>query len=646
VLRLPGSRNHKSSNGAAPVIAHTHPGASLTVAQIDKCLTKLGIVPAPGDDDTGDRKVNMPSTDWAFASETCPYMAAAIKGWATDTVKPGAARHYALLDRAVRLHCAWRYGCLTEDAYTSARQVLTDWFTNPVRTTDPRREPNKLELDDAWKFGEQETEKKTDEEIRAELGGHTHAGAEDDDSDGDEDETVRTVPWPTLSDAALHGVAGRIVKLAAPHTEADPAAILVHLLAILGAAIGPEPHIVVGNERHQAIINPLIVGKTNNGAKGTALAVVEAIRRRALPWFDEFTTSGLSTDVGLIERVRDPSGEEGDQDYIPGVPDKRLLVKEREYRAVLVRSRREGNTLGQTLRDAFDCCTLETLTRKRNRLRATRPHIVVIGHVTPREFRATLDDSDLSGGSVNRLLICLSRRSRLDPRLGNLPDDVLTAAAELMKDAHGTAVTRRELGFADGFWKLWDSVYPELNRDRPDCNATDATARGVTMVLRLSLLYALIDGEDIIDAEHLDAALALWAYAEHSARWLFSSHEQEIQRQDSRGLVNYILAGGSAGRTRTEIYRDHFRSNKSSKEVSAELAPLIHDGVVTEVKEETRGRPVMRYLHRSYVKSGFTEDAGQDTDPATCQATHLRGDPDDRPPLAANPDTYGYVDDA
>jgi hypothetical protein len=41
------------------------------------------------------------------------------------------------------------------------------------------------------------------------------------------------------------------------------------------------------------------------------------------------------------------------------------------------------------------------MTRSRNRLVATNPHIVVIGHVTPREFRATPVDSDLSGGSVN-----------------------------------------------------------------------------------------------------------------------------------------------------------------------------------------------------------------------------------------------------
>jgi hypothetical protein len=252
------------------------------------------------------------------------------------------------------------------------------------------------------------------------LADHAKTG-ESTAGDDDDDETVRTVPWPTLNNAALHGTAGRIVNLVAPHTEADPAAVLAQLLAEFGATLGAEPHFVAGNDRHQAIINPLIVGRTNNGAKGTGLAVVEAIRKHALPWFDEFTASGLSSAEGLIEMVRDPSGEPDDNDYDPGVADKRLLVKESEYKSVLVRMRREGNTLGPTLRDTFDCRPLRTLTRKHNKLTATGAHIVVIGHVTPGEFRATLQDSDLSGGTVNRMLICLSRRSRLHSRLGNLP---------------------------------------------------------------------------------------------------------------------------------------------------------------------------------------------------------------------------------
>ena len=76
-----------------------------------------------------------------------------------------------------------------------------------------------------------------------------------------------------------------------------------------------------------------------------------------------------------------------------------------------------------------------------------------------------------------------------------------------------------------------------------------------------------------------------WAYADHGARWLFSNHELEKQRETADGLAKFILTGDGEGRTRTEISRGYFKGNKTAAEISTELAPLIHDGVVIEVKD-------------------------------------------------------------
>jgi hypothetical protein len=198
--------------------------------------------------------------------------------------------------------------------------------------------------------------------------------------------------------------------------------------------------------------------------------------------------------------------------------------------------------------------------------------------------------------------------------MGNIPGEVLTEAGELFSEAQKIAQHRGELEFTEQFWSAWDAVYPELNRDRPDGWATEATARGVTYVLRLSMLYALFDDAEKIDAEHLHAALALWDYCEHSARWLFSSHELEKQRETAGGLASFIREGGRDGRTRTEISRDYFRRNKTAVEITDELTPLVHDGVVFEIKDETGARPITRYVHRDLRINEFTNYAGQGTD--------------------------------
>ena len=158
-----------------------------------------------------------------------------------------------------------------------------------------------------------------------------------------------------------------------------------------------------------------------------------------------------------------------------------------------------------------------------------------------------------------------------------------------------------------------------------DCAAADATARGVTQVLRLALIHALFDGAEKIGVDHLDAALALWAYCEHSAKWLFSTHELEVQSENAGGLAAFIREGGRNGRTRTEIYRDHFRSNIKAAEITVQLTQLVHDGVVAEVKSKAAGREISRYVHRDQRTDVLTHYAVQDTAQST-SGTHLRTD--------------------
>ena len=53
--------------------------------------------------------------------------------------------------------------------------------------------------------------------------------------------------WPAPpEDAAYHGLPGAIVTKIAPHTEADPVAILAQLLVCCGALIGRGAHFQVG----------------------------------------------------------------------------------------------------------------------------------------------------------------------------------------------------------------------------------------------------------------------------------------------------------------------------------------------------------------------------------------------------------------
>lgn len=416
------------------------------------------------------------------------------------------------------------------------------------------------------------------------------------------DEQISVVAFPVLHQDALCGLPGKIVEAVAPHTEAHPAAILVQFLARFGCTAGPKPHVFVDNREHPARLWPLIVGKTSDGAKGTSYGVVAALFGAVEQYLDATPTtwrhptlrrvSGMSSGEGLIELVRDQKGSSGEKDFDEGIDDKRLLVVEQEFTSALAVMERQGSTLPRVVREAWDGDPLRTLTR--SALTATETHISVIGHVTPGELRLRLKEAQVLGGTMNRTLPTASRRTKLLPDGGNVPPEVLGEFADATGQALLTAGDCRRVERSAAAMGLWRDRYPWLRRARPDGPVASILARAAPQVIRLALAYALADGARVIDEEHLAAALAIWAYTEDTAEWMFGLH---VDSAAVDALVGYISAGGRQGRTRTQISVEHFGKHKPAGEITAQLAELMRDGRVREeIDKSGAGRPVARYF--------------------------------------------------
>ena len=121
------------------------------------------------------------------------------------------------------------------------------------------------------------------------------------------------------------------------------------------------------------------------------------------------------------------------------------------------------------------------------------------------------------------------------------------------------------------------------------------TARGSSMVLRIALIYCLLDQwcsttKDVsISVKHLDAAMAVWRYCEFSAQQLFSG-------QGGDPLVDKLLALLSSGAmTKNDINR-HL-SPKQKDLVEETLDGMRRWGQVRRsiVKHPGPGRPATRW---------------------------------------------------
>jgi hypothetical protein len=139
----------------------------------------------------------------------------------------------------------------------------------------------------------------------------------------------------------------------------------------------------------------------------------------------------------------------------PGVSDKRLLVMESEFAKILIVAGREGNTLSQIIRQAFDGEDLQSL-NKNSPGRASGAHISIIGHITDEELVRNLYSTEAANGFANRFLWVCVTRSKLLPRGGTLADeqfyplvtklDKAIAWAKARTRAVRTRVQRRSLG--------------------------------------------------------------------------------------------------------------------------------------------------------------------------------------------------------
>ena len=343
---------------------------------------------------------------------------------------------------------------------------------------------------------------------------------------------------PSADLSMYAGILGDITLAAAPTTEADPVGIYASLLAGVGVLVGPGPYVRVGNTRHPLLIWVLMLGRTGSGRKGEATGTAEVFFRQAAPSsFPDLTVTGLSSGEGLIERIRD----EGDGDE-----QKRLLVIEPEFTSVMARSKREGSTLAAVQRQAWDGRALSVLNRQQ--LKASASHVAIIGHITPREFRLRLADSDMTGGTYNRYLPVFVERTRLLPIPEGVAEQVREKLGGRLAAAIDQASAVRCIQFDHDATQLWtDELYPELTgADDEDHAEAEFTRRAAPYCLRVAGLLAALDGRQLMSKPDLAAAAALVRYSIASARYVL-----DRQARDPR-LDRIRRALDEAGRGRPE----------------------------------------------------------------------------------------------
>jgi DNA replicative helicase MCM subunit Mcm2 (Cdc46/Mcm family) len=209
---------------------------------------------------------------------------------------------------------------------------------------------------------------------------------------------------------------------------------------------------------------------------------------------------------------------------------------------------------------------------------ATNHTVSILGDITRGETKTKMTGDDATNGFGNRFLWVHVERTKLLPFGGE--DINFGPYIEDLKKAIEFAEGQRRIFMDENARKVWSRAYKRLS------NAHDGlfgavTSRGEAQVIRLALLYALLDCSDHIRSEHLQAALALWQYCEDSARFIFDELTVEQQM-----IVEHLRQHGS--QTKTDFLKGLFNRNRAAAEIIADLAALERRGLVSHCQNKKR----------------------------------------------------------
>lgn len=401
--------------------------------------------------------------------------------------------------------------------------------------------------------------------------------------------------WPKLNKGALYGIAGDFVKLATRSSEADPAAVLATFLCRFGVEAGSGPCLYVGDTRHYARINAAVIGNTSKARKGTSAKPLIRLFLNSQEnnnfYIPARTSPGpLSSGEGLIYQVHDPimswkvHKKTGLGQWIetePGIDDKRLFILDEEFAAALKSIGREGNNLSVIIRSIFDTGNLEPLT-KNNRIKATGAHIGITTHITLSELSTLLKESEALNGFANRFLWVCARRNGLVPLPEPMPDKDLLSLQKKVFKILSLVRAMQKITISNDFKYLWLSKYSDLSKDEPGLVGS-VVNRAEALVMRLSMIYALMDGVETIESKHLEAALAFWSYAKDSAYFIFGDREADPTAQK---ILDALKDGPVY---LTDLHRT-FSNHTTKLQIQSALSELCASGKIGIDVEQTKGR--------------------------------------------------------
>lgn len=401
--------------------------------------------------------------------------------------------------------------------------------------------------------------------------------------------------WPEFTESCLdHHLLGEVMREIMPYTEADPMAVAVNFLSMIGSVCGRSPHVRVGSWKLHANLFFVTAAETT-GRKGTATRDVLAIMDGVDPdWRSNGYVQGVNSGEALVHRVRDATYNKDGEVKDEGVSDKRSFVMSEELSSVFKVSERSGSILTEMVRVCYDAPEKLSINNKNTPTTATGALITVAGHVTPQSLHGLADvNLDVCGGTLNRFVWVLAKNSKFVPFGTVMPAKRLAALQTKVKAAVALASSIGEVKPSKEARQLVDD-YRRRVEFRPERGLyAYVTARAPTNMVKIALVLALTRGSRTIEVEDVQAAIGISDYALASAKYLFTADSGDTAAEIRSRQVMTFLEGFPEGVSLTTVARRFHATRDKDRQgvpqVYRSLELLERRGLIRQEKVRLEG---------------------------------------------------------
>jgi hypothetical protein len=427
--------------------------------------------------------------------------------------------------------------------------------------------------------------------------GSTGERATESEEEALEKETRRVEEWygkkttstpAPIREEAFIGFAGRWVKIAAEQTECNRDCLLAHFLACVGVLFGRYFYTFLGQNifANEFLI---VLGDSASGRKGTALFEVQRFMALVETFWHHKVRKSIQSGEAVVHFTRDKV-EGFSRGKTPvkivkdeGVEDKRLLIVEPELSHFFKISERNGNSLTEKLRDAYDCPDLLQNSNKNSPETATNPYVSMIGHITEAELKTT-NPTNIISGYINRNTYVHAFRAQRIPNSRPIqwPKELVDELVETIRLAQRPSGSMsveelsldlpdqiKEIPFDEEAQILWEKLHAEDGTENGPMRVI--LERRLAHIRKFSLKYAILDRSPVQTSAHLLAGVALQDHSDALAVSVFADF-------GPNKLANKILTAlnreSPKGLTKTRIYDEVARNNASKSDMNEALSIL------------------------------------------------------------------------